>query len=221
MICEEVKTQDFNFKDPNMNLKQIWDLKLESSQEAVEDIFERSKQEFKMGTKLDEYDKIYKDIVFEYEATKSYKDLQLLIFNDDNFNALEEQMLTAYNFNNNRFKDFLEDKINNWVNLLNLMNDIIVLLKYAQTKWSFLEKMFVQSAEVKKELGEKAVEFVKFDDKMKSILTLGKNTPNVRSFCQSKNLKDDLKSLCHAFDDAEDYLNRNYLKLKKNKFPRF
>lgn len=70
-------------------------------------------------------------------------------------------MLTAYNFNNNRFKDFLEDKINEWVNLLNLMNDVIVLLKYSQTKWSFLEKMFVQSAEVKKELGEKAVEFVK------------------------------------------------------------
>jgi len=54
MICEEVKAQEFNFKDPNMNLKQIWDLKLETSQEAVEDIFERSKQEFKMGTKLDE-----------------------------------------------------------------------------------------------------------------------------------------------------------------------
>jgi hypothetical protein len=35
----------------------------------------------------------------------SYKDLKILKFNDDNFNILEEQMLMAYNFNNNRFKD--------------------------------------------------------------------------------------------------------------------
>jgi len=38
-------------------------------------------------------------------------------------------MLQAYNFNNNRFKDFLEEKINHWVSILNLMNDVIVLLK--------------------------------------------------------------------------------------------
>jgi hypothetical protein len=83
----------------------------------------------------------------------------LLAFNDDSFNILEEQMLQAYNFNNNRFKDFLEDKINLWVLLLNLMNDVIVMLRQTQNKWSFLEKMFVQSAEVKKELGVKAEEF--------------------------------------------------------------
>jgi len=43
--------------------------------------------------------------------------------------------------------------------LLNLMNDVIVMLRQTQNKWSFLEKMFVQSAEVKKELGVKAEEF--------------------------------------------------------------
>lgn len=130
-------------------------------------------------------------------------------FQDDYFNQLEEQMLQAYNFNNNRFKDFLEDKINLWVRILNLMSDVIYLLKYAQNKWSFLEKMFVQSPEVKKELGEKAVEFVKWDEIMRNILKDGGNTPNVRQFCTKEGLKDKLKELCDAFDDAEDYLNRN------------
>jgi len=41
------------------------------------------------------------------------------------------------------------------------MNEIILLLRMTQNKWSFLEKMFVQSAEVKKELGVQAEEFVK------------------------------------------------------------
>jgi len=39
------------------------------------------------------------------------------------------------------------------------MNDVILLLKDSQSKWSFLEKMFVQAEEVKKELGQKAKEF--------------------------------------------------------------
>lgn len=65
MICEEVKANDFKFSDPNMILKQVWDLSLETSQEAVEDIFERSKQEYKMAAKLEEFEKLYKDIEFE------------------------------------------------------------------------------------------------------------------------------------------------------------
>jgi hypothetical protein len=52
-------------------------------------------------------------------------------------------MLQVYNFNNNRFKDHLEDKIISWLNLLNLMT------------------------QVKKELGAKAKEFVKYDELMK------------------------------------------------------
>lgn len=57
MICEEVDNPNFNFKDKNLNIKQLWDLNLENKQEAVEDIFERSKQENKMSNKLMEYDK--------------------------------------------------------------------------------------------------------------------------------------------------------------------
>lgn len=65
MICQEVDQNNFDFKNPNMNLKQIWELRLEQKQEPIDDIYERSKQEFKMATKLDEYDKYYKDINFE------------------------------------------------------------------------------------------------------------------------------------------------------------
>jgi len=71
MICVEVERPTFEYKNPNLNLRQIWDLELKSHQEMVEDIFERSKQEFKMSNKLDEYDKFYKDINFDYNETKS------------------------------------------------------------------------------------------------------------------------------------------------------
>ena len=47
------------------------------------------------------------------------------------------------------------------------------------------------------------------------------STPNVRKFCEMPQLNEKLKTLKDAFDNVEDYLNRNQLKLKKNKFPRF
>jgi hypothetical protein len=53
----------------------------------------------------------------------------LITFDEEAFNALEEQVLQVYNFNNNRFKDHLEDKINSWLNLLNLMTQVIENLK--------------------------------------------------------------------------------------------
>lgn len=157
-----------------------------------------------MDTALDKYEEYYKTIEFDYAETKSYKDIKLVTFNDESFNALEEQVLQVYNFNNNRFKDFLEEKINSWLNLLNLMTGVIDNLKYAQMKWSFLEKMFVQAPEVKKELGVKAEEFVKYDELMKEILRTGMSTPNVRKFCEMPQLNEKLKTLKDAFDDAED-----------------
>jgi hypothetical protein len=44
---------------------------------------------------------------------------------------------------------------------------------------------------------------------MKEILRTGMSTPNVRKFCEIPQLNDKLKTLKDAFDDAEDYLNRN------------
>jgi len=129
MIVKEVQKPDFDFKNSKMAVREVWDLKMEGFQEQVDDIFERSKQEFKMDTSLDKYEEYYKGIDFDYTETKSYKDIKLISFNEEYFAALEEQVLQVYNFNNNRFKDFLEEKINSWLNLLNLMTQVIENLK--------------------------------------------------------------------------------------------
>jgi len=71
MIIEEVENPNFDFKNPNLTIKQIWDLHLEKKQEPVDDIFEKSKQEYKMNMKLDEFDVIYKTVVFDYQECKS------------------------------------------------------------------------------------------------------------------------------------------------------
>jgi hypothetical protein len=81
------------------------------------------------------------------------------------------------------------------------MSEVIDLLKYTQQKWSFLEKMFVQAPEVKKDLGVNAEEFVKHDEMMKKILKNGLKTPNLREFCKEKGLINTLTELKSALDD--------------------
>jgi len=64
MLVKEVQKPDFDFKNAKMSVREVWDLQMEKYQEAVDDIFERSKQEYKMDTALDKYEEYYKTIEF-------------------------------------------------------------------------------------------------------------------------------------------------------------
>lgn len=56
MLVKEVEKPTYDFKNPDMTVREVWNLKMETFQEPVDDIFERSKQEFKMDTALDKYE---------------------------------------------------------------------------------------------------------------------------------------------------------------------
>jgi hypothetical protein len=71
MLVKEVQKSDFDFKNSKMTVLEVWDLQMEKYQEAVNDIFERSKQEYNMDTALDKYEEYYKTIEFGYQETKS------------------------------------------------------------------------------------------------------------------------------------------------------
>jgi len=83
MLVKEVEKPAFDYKNQNMTVREVWDLKMEAYQEPVDDIFERSKQEYKMDTYLDKLEEYYKTIEFDYYETKSYKDIKLISFNDE------------------------------------------------------------------------------------------------------------------------------------------
>jgi len=65
MLVKEVEKSSFDYKNQNMTVREVWDLKMEAYQEPVDDIFERSKQEFKMDTALDKYEEYYKTVEFD------------------------------------------------------------------------------------------------------------------------------------------------------------
>ena len=64
MLVKVVQNPEIDFKNAKMSVREVWDLQMEKYQEAVYDIFERSKQEYKMDTALDKYEEHYKTIEF-------------------------------------------------------------------------------------------------------------------------------------------------------------
>jgi len=64
MLVKVVQNPEIDFKNAKMSVREVWDLQMEKYQEAVDDIFERSKQEYKMDTALDKYEEHYKTIEF-------------------------------------------------------------------------------------------------------------------------------------------------------------
>ena len=71
MLVKVVQNPEIDFKNAKMSVHVVWDLQMEKYQEAVDDIFERSQQEYKMDTALDKYEEHYKTIEFGYAETKS------------------------------------------------------------------------------------------------------------------------------------------------------
>lgn len=61
--------------------------------------------------------------------------------------------------------------------------DVYQLLGEVQKSWSFLENLFIQSEEVKRELPEQSKSFIDIDKNMKEIMADGNQIKNVLKFC--------------------------------------
>lgn len=58
------------------------------------------------------------------------------------------------------------------------MYDVVQLLGDVQKTWSFLENLFIQSEEVKKELPKESEQFIGIDKDMKDVMKTGEEQKN-------------------------------------------
>lgn len=72
-----------------------------------------------------------------------------------------------------KFVKFFEKEVEKWKQDLGAIYDVVQLLSEVQKTWSFLENLFIQSEEVKKELPKESEQFVGIDKNMKEIMDQG------------------------------------------------
>lgn len=79
---------------------------------------------------------------------------------DEDFETLEADMLTVGSMVASRY-DFWKVQSTKWQKELSTLGDVMVTLAELQRMYSYLEPLFIQSDEVKKELPETAAHFAK------------------------------------------------------------
>jgi len=98
--------------------------------------------------------------------------------------------------------------------------DVVQLLFEVQKTWSFLENLFIQSEEVKKELPRESEQFVEIDREVKEIMLIGNGIRIAKEFCTQNNMLRNLEKIQAELKVCEKALNE-FLDSKRKAYPRF
>lgn len=115
---------------------------------------------------------------------------------------------------------YFEKEVEKWKSDLGNIYDVVQLLNEVQKTWSFLENLFIQSEEVKKELPKESEQFVGIDRDMKEIMASGCEIKNILKFCTVPNMLKRLEKIQADLKVCEKALNE-FLDSKRRAFPRF
>lgn len=137
--------------DENLRLSDIYDLDLGKIAEDVEEITDQANQEANMEKNLNNIEEFWVDIKFDFQQHKG-SDVQMLKLNEENFEILEENQTQVNAMFSSRYLATFEDRCIKWQKSLASISEVVMLCGEVQRNWSFLEQLFIHSAEVKKEL---------------------------------------------------------------------
>lgn len=215
---KQIVKQEFTV-DENLQLQTVWDLKLFDFKDGIEEITDQSKQELKMEKNLNAIIDFWKNIEFELLQHKNTQ-IFTLKMSDENFESLEEHQLQINNMLLSKYVAHYEKLVEKWKQDLGSVYDVVQLLSEVQKTWSFLENLFIQSEEVKKELPNESKQFVEIDNDMKEIMKGGESEKNCIKFCTASGLLKRLEKIQKDLKVCEKALNE-FLDSKRRAFPRF
>ncbi|KRW98533.1 P-loop containing nucleoside triphosphate hydrolase [Pseudocohnilembus persalinus] len=205
--------------DDDLELQTIWDLKLFNFKDGIEEITDQAKQEQKMDKGLKVIIDFWQEIEFELVRHKN-TEIFTLKMSEENFEQLEEHQLQINNMLLSKHIGYYENIVENWKADLGQVYDVVQLLTEVQKTWSFLENLFIQSDEVKRELPKESESFIEIDLNMKEIMAEGASIKLALPFCTSDGLLRRLEEIEENLKVCEKAL-MEFLDSKRRAFPRF
>jgi dynein heavy chain len=225
MIRELVKNPDLkNFtsplQDPEVNLQSILGIGLEEISVAVDEIADQAVKELKMEKSLAALSEQWSVVEFFAEESWEGSGVYMLNMKEDDIEMLENDQLTVQGMMGSRFLSTFETEVTTWQKELAAVDEVMQLLGEVQRLWSYLEPLFIRSAEVKSELPVDAERFVGIDRDVRQVLKDAHKTMMVKDACNKE-------GLFALLEDVESRLNlckrslMDFLDAKRTQFPRF
>lgn len=153
-------------------------------------------------------------------ADSSEAFVPLLRISEENFELLETHQIDVQTMSASPYQSEFESRVNELQIGLSSINEVVVLLSDIQRSWSYLEPLFVQSEEVKKQLPELTLDFEEIDVQVRIILREAWQTLNVKQSSTKPDLLHQLGKLMDALDQCKSRL-KEFLDGRRRQFPRF
>lgn len=170
-------------------------------------------------------EKILKDIETQWETlTFDYEDhargIKMVKVSEDLIEKLEENQVQIQNMATSKYVSFFEKEIKDWAQKLNMADTIIMTWSEVQRKWSYLERIFSGSEDIRKQLPIDSERFVMTNESFHEILAMLLNEPNVLTVTNRSGLHLQMETILAELILCESALN-NYLETKRLVYPRF
>ena len=104
-----------------------------------------------MEQTLKQLNETWGEMELEYQQHKD-TDLKLVSLNGDAFDILEDNQLLVQSMMASKYLATFEEEVTGWQNKLATVADVITIMSEIQRTWAYLEELFINSDEVKKEL---------------------------------------------------------------------
>ncbi|CAD7974700.1 unnamed protein product [Amoebophrya sp. A25] len=205
--------------DKNILLRDMWNMELHKTPDAVEETADQAKQEAKMEVTLGKLNAAWSVVEFGFETHKQ-TDIMLMKVKDEDFEMLEENQVAVQNMFASRYLATFETEITTWQKTLANIAEVSNVMSEVQRSWAFLENLFIHSEEVKKELPDESERFVGIDADVKELLAKGFNVKLAKEFCNEPGMYGKLEKAQTQLTMCEKALNE-FMNGKRRAFPRF
>jgi len=206
--------------DDKLLLSDIFALDLDNPKmsDKVDDITLEAKQQLMIEKKLSDVKNRWNSVTFLITAYK--EGVNEVNMKEEELDKVDEDQTTIQSMVSNKYVKIFEQEVENWRSGLFNLSENFLGLRDVYKSWMFLERLFIGSEELKKELPQKAEEFVAYDKEVRDLLKKAEETKFVYAFCNTEGLNKKLDKIMKNLQDSEKALTL-FMDQKRKAFPRF
>lgn len=172
-----------------------------------------------MEKTLSDISNVWNNMEFEYE-THQRSDLRLLKVSEELIEILDENQVQVQNMSTSKYISYFEAEFADWRMKLSNADQIINIWSDVQRKWSYLESIFTQSEDIRKQLPDDSERFDNIDKNFRFILSELSKSRNVLTVTNQNGLYEQIEIVLAGLVLCEKALNE-YLETKRLAYPRF
>ena len=141
-------------------------LNLHNFEDEVRNIVDKASKELSMEKTLGELDQTWSVMVFEYEEHPRTS-TPLLKSSEELIETLEENQVQLQNMMTSKYIGYFQEEVSTWQKKLATADSVISIWFEVQRTWSYLEAIFIGSADIRSQLPEDSKRFDTIDTDVK------------------------------------------------------